>query len=574
MTEASWTPMSPTRPALLPGFSPVEKAVATLSQSGVEARGAVFTKSEVVDFILDLVGYTSDRPLHEHVLLEPSFGDGEFLQAAVGRLLSAWTKNSPMVPAEALAPCIRAVELHGPSFQRTHGQLATSLREAGIAPAAAGKLVDTWLVHTDFLLADLPMSFDFVVGNPPYVRQELIPDVLLTEYRARYTTIFDRADLYVPFIERSLRQLSDNGRLGFICADRWTKNRYGGPLRKLIAENFRLHVYVDMFETQAFHSDVIAYPAVFVVGRDGPPRTRVARRPRINRTALGLLTRQLNGTESLQTDGPVTEVAAVGRAGDPWMLDASDQLSLVRRLEHDFPTIEDTGCKVGIGVATGADKAFIGPLDALDVEDDRKLPLVMTHDILSGEVRWRGLGIVNPFADDGKLVALDRYPRLARYLNARKDQIAGRHVAHKNPANWYRTIDRIHPGVAQQPKLLVPDIKGDAHIVYEGGLLYPHHNLYFITSAEWDLRALQAVLLSGVARLFVATYTTVMRGGHLRFQAQYLRRIRLPYWSDVPASVKKALIAAAEPGQSHDRIRVAAELYDLDANECAVLRRE
>ena len=574
MTEASWTPMSPTRPTSLPGFSPVERAVATLSQSGVEGRGAVFTKSEVVDFILDLVGYTSDRPLHEHVLLEPSFGDGEFLQAAVGRLLSAWTRHSPTVPAEALAPCIRAVELHGPSFERTHRELAASLREAGIAPSAAGKLVDEWLVHTDFLLAELPMSFDFVVGNPPYVRQELIPDVLLAEYRARYKTIFDRADLYVPFIERSLRQLSDDGRLGFICADRWTKNRYGGPLRKLIAENFRLHVYVDMFETQAFHSDVIAYPAIFVVGRNGPPRTRVARRPEISRTAFGLLTRQLTGSESLQTDGLVTEVAAVGRAGDPWIFDASDQLSLVRRLEHDFPTIEDAGCKVGIGVATGADKAFIGPFDALDVEDDRKLPIVMTHDILSGEVRWRGLGIVNPFADDGKLVALDRYPRLARYLNARKDQIAGRHVAHKNPANWYRTIDRIHPHLAQQPKLLVPDIKGDAHIVYEGGLLYPHHNLYFITSAEWDLHALQVVLLSGVARLFVATYTTPMRGGHLRFQAQYLRRIRLPHWSDVPTPVKKALIAAAESGDSDDHVRAAAELYALDTNECAVLRRE
>ena len=65
-----------------------------------------------------------------------------------------------------------------------------------------------------------------------------------------------------------------------------------------------------------------------------------------------------------------------------------------------------------------------------------------------------------------------------------------------------------------------------------------------------------------------------MRGGHLRFQAQYLRRIRLPYWSDVPTSVKNALIAAAESRDSHDRIRAAAELYDLDANECAVLRRE
>jgi hypothetical protein len=34
---------------------------------------------------------------------------------------------------------------------------------------------------------------------------------------------------------------------------------------------------------------------------------------------------------------------------------------MMRRLEADYPTLEETGCKVGIGVATGADQVFIGP---------------------------------------------------------------------------------------------------------------------------------------------------------------------------------------------------------------------
>ena len=78
----------------------------------------------------------------------------------------------------------------------------------------------------------------------------------------------------------------------------------------------------------------------------------------------------------------------------------------MRRLEAKFPMLEDTGCKVGIGVATGADKAFIGPFDELDVEPDRKLPLVRTQDILDGQVKWQGDGIINPFADRGELVNL------------------------------------------------------------------------------------------------------------------------------------------------------------------------
>jgi hypothetical protein len=61
---------------------------------------------------------------------------------------------------------------------------------------------------------------------------------LLAEYRRRYATIYDRADLYVPFFERGLQLLADDGRLAFICANRWLKNKYGGPLRGLIARDF------------------------------------------------------------------------------------------------------------------------------------------------------------------------------------------------------------------------------------------------------------------------------------------------------------------------------------------------
>jgi len=44
----------------------------------------------VVEFILDLAGYTADEPLDIKRLLEPSFGDGDFLLLAVARLLEAY----------------------------------------------------------------------------------------------------------------------------------------------------------------------------------------------------------------------------------------------------------------------------------------------------------------------------------------------------------------------------------------------------------------------------------------------------------------------------------------------------
>lgn len=550
---------------------PITAAVEAMADAGIEERGAIFTRREVVDFILDLSGYTADRPLHQFRLLEPSFGDGDFLLPAIERLLLAWRAAGRPDPLASLGDAVRGVELHRASMARTAVSVLDRLTQEGLSDEAAEALTNRWLVQGDFLLSELDGRFDVVVGNPPYVRQELIPDALMAEYRARYQTIFDRADIYVPFIERSLTLLAEGGQCGFICSDRWMKNRYGGPLRALVARGFHLKTYVDMVNTPAFRADVVAYPAITVIAREKAAGTRIAHRPAIDRATLGALTAQITGERVPDPTSGVRELHGITAGAEPWILESSDQLALVRRLEAEFPLIEDAGCKVGIGVATGADKAFIGPYDELDVEPSRKLPLVMTRDIDSGEVAWRGFGVINPFADDGRLVELAAFPKLRRYLEARRDQIARRHVAQKAPANWYRTIDRIYPAIAARPKLLIPDIKGEAHVVYEGGKLYPHHNLYYITSDVWNVRALEAVLLSGIARLFVAIYSTQMRGGYLRFQAQYLRRIRLPEWSKVTPSLQRELIDAAERGDIAACNRAVFKLYGLSEAERAAL---
>ena len=553
--------------------SGISAAVAVLAtQGGIEARGAIFTRVEVVDFILDLVGYTEDQPLYHKRLLEPSFGGGDFLLPVVGRLLNTWraSKNAYSV-VEELGDSIRAVELHRETFAATRGAVIERIKHEGIAAKSAIALADRWVMQGDFLLEPPEGQFDFVVGNPPYVRQELIPPLLLAEYRNRYATMYDRADLYIPFIERSLSMLAEGGSLGFICADRWMKNRYGGPLRSLVAKKFHFKIYVDMVDTPAFHKEVIAYPAITIISREKPGATRIAHRPSIDRATLVRLAEELRANKVPKESGAVREMPHVTNGAEPWLLESPDQLALIRRLEQQYPTLEEAACKVGIGVATGADKAFIGDFEALDVEPDRKLPLVTTRDILSGEVKWRGEGVINPFADDGRLVNLRDYPRLRRYLEARQEAIAGRHCAQKAPSNWYRTIDRITSSIAKKQKLLIPDIKGEAHIVFESGKLYPHHNLYYVTSEAWNLRALQAVLLSGVTRLFVATYSTKMHGGFLRFQAQYLRRIRLPYWHDVPEVLRKELIEAAKSRNLQACNRAVFNLYGLDREERAAL---
>lgn len=541
------------------------------TQGAVEERGAVFTRNEVVNFILNLVGYTADRPLTRLKLLESSFGGGDFLLPVIERLLASWRHYKKRDSVEALFGAIRAVELHRETFNRTRLAAIAFLEKNGLKSSLAIELADSWLVQGDFLLLPLKEKFSFVVGNPPYVRQELIPEPLLQEYRSRFTTMYDRADLYVPFIEQSLNSLAEGGVLGFICSDRWMKNKYGGPLRKMISDRFHLINYVDMVDTPAFHSEVTAYPAITVIGRQKTGPTRIAHRPAIEKEALSILASELHIGQPLKHGSLVLELNQIVNASEPWLLDSPDQIEILRRIESQYPSMEEVGCKVGIGVATGADKVFLGNFDELDVEQDCKLPLVTTKDISSGEIAWKGLGVINPFGKEGQLVDLKRYPKLRAYFEKQKDLIKMRHCAQKSPDQWYRTIDRIYPELLKVPKLLIPDIKGEANIVFDKGDFYPHHNLYYVVSSSWSLRALQAVLLSRVTRLFVTAYSIKMAGGYLRFQAQYLRRIRIPGWQDVPAGLRAELINAGTKRDLELCDKAVFKLYGLTVKEKSAL---
>lgn len=533
-------------------------------------RGAVFTRPEVVEALLDLADYTAERPLQRWTVLEPSFGAGDFLLAIVARLLTA-CERAGLKPqaARELGDAVRGVEVHAESFAATRDRVRARLREWGVSPADAEWLCEAWLIRGDFLLAPIDRRFDVVVGNPPYVRQERIPEPLLAEYRRRYRTIYDRADLYVPFFERGLQLLGDGGRLAFICANRWLKNKYGGPLRGLVARDYHLSHYIDMEGTDAFQSEVFAYPAITVIRRGAGESTRVARRPQIAGELSAVV-------EAMTRPGPtldprVEEVAQAIRGADPWLLDSTDQLRVLRRLERDHVTLEEDGCAVGIGVATGADRVFIAELAALPVEAARKLPLVMAADLCDGAIAWRGRGIINPFEPDGSLAEAERYPRFAAFLRRHGEALQRRYVAQRNPNAWYRTIDRIDAALTHTPKLLIPDIKGEPTVVFDEGRYYPHHNLYHVTTSTWDLRALATVLRSSLAVLFVANYGIRMAGGFLRFQAQYLRRIRVPRWADLTAKTRAALIAApATDTAAIDRATFAA--YGLTKAEADIVR--
>lgn len=529
-------------------------------------HGEVFTRRWVVDLILDLVGYTPDKDLSRTVLVEPSCGTGAFLVPVVERLLASCTNHRRDI-AEASA-AIRAFDLLEANADRARKSVVQLLADAQVDTARAERLATQWVTTGDFLLSPhRSASADYVVGNPPYIRLENVNSRTMDAYRRACPTMRGRADIYVGFIERGLDLLKSDGVLGFICADRWMRNQYGEDLRRLITTGFSVETIVSMHDVDAFEEEVSAYPAITVLRNAQQGATQIVETnntfDRTDATRIAAWARDGNPVGVSTPAFEATRMDGWFEGRDLWPTGSPAELAALAELESRFPPLQDpsTSTRVGIGVATGCDRVFITS-DPDVVESERLLPLLRAADTVSGTPEWSGNYLVDPWNGAG-LVDLGEYPLLDAYLRDHADLLRARHVAKQRPNSWYRTIDRVDHQLTSRPKLVMPDMKASSHPVLDDGRFYPHHNLYYVVSETWDMEVLGGLLLSDFANLFVGGYCVRMRGGTYRFQAQYLRRIRVPDQASIGTGDRKALAAAFNTRDVERASAVAERLYGI-----------
>lgn len=462
--------------------------------------------------MLDIVGYTADKDLSTTRILEPSCGEGEFLIEIAKRLKSS-SQRFDFDSRQAFLDNVFAYDIDSEKLEICKARLA-----AMSLPAAEENIR-----KADFLLADIP-QVDIVVGNPPYIRYEQIPHNQLASYKQLFLTFHYRADLYILFFEKTLRALRPGGHHCFVCSNRWLKNEYGKKLRSLVASAFRLEKIISLEKTtDAFQEEVLAYPAITLISNTRPDATL--------------------------TFAELTSVKQLGKTLDKKLPSptSSDWSSVFNQMSEDdtLLTIEEMGFMVGIGVATGADSIFIAKDLPSLVEKELLLPALNARDVSGNRLQWSGKYLLNPYKENGDLINLDDYPLAARYLTNHRDALEKRHVARKNPNKWYKTIDRIVPGLQETPKVLLPDISGNQLILVDKGQYYPQHNLYYITGGSLrQLYLLSAMLMSDYVKNQLLSITNCMNGGYPRWQSQYLRKLVMPDVKSIEEDLADRLLVA------------------------------
>jgi len=145
---------------------------------------------------------------------------------------------------------------------------------------------------------------DAVVGNPPYVRQELIPKRSqnglkpmqakedLLELCARFwpgLKLSGRSDLHCYFWPAATKFLKEGGWLGFLTSSSWLDVEYGFALQEWILRNFRIHAILES-NAEPWFEDARVKTCAVILQRCSDPQARAAQLVRFVRLDAPLKT--------------------------------------------------------------------------------------------------------------------------------------------------------------------------------------------------------------------------------------------------------------------------------------------
>jgi len=166
----------------------------------------------------------------DDLILEPSCGDGSFLQAAASRL-----KEIGAAPKDVVRQ-VRGVEIIATEANRARARLKAIL----------GPEAESIIVNSDFFgwwQATLEPAFDAVIGNPPFIRYQSFPEPHRTtamEIMGQQGLTPNRlTNIWVPFVVAATAILKPGGRLALVLPAEILQVSYAAQLRSYLADHFQ-----------------------------------------------------------------------------------------------------------------------------------------------------------------------------------------------------------------------------------------------------------------------------------------------------------------------------------------------
>ncbi|MCA4894344.1 MAG: Eco57I restriction-modification methylase domain-containing protein [Cytophagales bacterium] len=373
-------------------------------------------------------------------------------------------------------------------------------------------------------------GFDVVVGNPPYVRQELMKDIS-SYLELNYESYSGKADLYVYFFERGIQILNHHGRLIFITSGKFLEANYGKPLLIFLTAYASLVEAIDFGDLNVFE-DISAYPMITHF-RKNKADDNFLKYTKIDNLDFSELSYKIGDLDSIV-------ISQENFISNDFKFINENQASLLRKICLDSSSIEKIYSLPLVGVKTGFNEGYLTELPIGDFIKD----YVFGKDVKRYATVEPENRVFFPYKFEQKYALVNlKESSILSELKKNKTRLESRAIIKEGLLNktkiWYE--------YQQINKTLNFD---DEFIIYPNVSLGPNFTLskkavvdmtaFIINSND---RYLLSILNSKLTDYLMNQFAISRRGGYLEYKIQYIEKIPI---KEITKKKKQPFIDLAE----------------------------
>jgi hypothetical protein len=425
------------------------------------------------------------------------------------------------------------------------------------------------------------MEYDYVVGNPPYVRIQNLPDSQKEMMDTLYDATTGNYDIYCPFYERGLDWLQeDTGKLGFITPNQFMVTDYGEGLRRVLLEDSQLKEVYDFRDSGVFE-DATNYPAIVILEDEPDEAAREdneIRCVRVKANTDGESDRELDEAiiasvrENRGTPGYSDEFIDVfdypqrKLSGDEyWPLMPPEELEVFEKMEQQGDTtIGDVTDAVFQGIRTSANKIYV--VDVLDsdrvesddtgdvvtivptgesreyeIESDLLRPFLKGNDVDRWRGNWSGLHVIYPYhveedASGNTEATLyteeeltEQLPLSWDYFQQHEDALRARERGDwEDSETWWEFGRSQNLEKFETPKTIQAEISDEATFMLDEAGTWYFTTAYGVTFTEGHreiTEILSSELNSSALDFYLKHIATIKAGGYYSYRTQYVEKL-------------------------------------------------
>ncbi len=516
------------------------KAKLTEGQAHRKEQGIYYTPTYIVDYIVkNTVGeLLKDKKVdvRKIKILDPACGSGSFLIKAFDYLdkhlsiddnskqRKLDSQGAYSVKTEILKNNIYGVDLDNKAVEITKLNL---LLKAAEKNRKLPEELDIHVRHGNSLIDDEAVSkdafhwagdfqegsFDVVIGNPPYVRQEELADS--KKIFEQYKTFNLKNDLYVYFFERGLELLKEGGLFGFIVSSKFIKTDYGKELREFILNNSKIIQFIDFGDLPVF-SEATTYPCIILLKKsiDKNDKNKILV-SKIKSLDFSNLSQKIKSNSFYLKQSYLSK--------NQWILEDEDSTNLKKKIEKSIVSLNAfIGDKLYRGITTGCNEAFIidektkSEIIRKDPQSKEVIRLFLTgKNIKRYSINFDNLYLIYAYTG----IKLDDFQGIKEHLLKYKSKLQkvwevkhGKHPWYElRGCSYYDKFDKfkiIYPRINREPNFAL-DEKG--YLAQDSSFIIPSSSKYLL-----------GLLNSKVIGYYAKQVCSLLRGGYYDYRYQYV----------------------------------------------------